>query len=101
MDKKRCFVKTTLRDNRDNAVSILIQDMYLDLDQSVEDQVHDYFPMHTVLDFKWSEDMNAFKNTRLPTKDNEIAMKISIDIEDDECPVLEGRRLRRERYFYI
>lgn len=89
MDKRRCVVKTTLRDNRDNSVSILVQDMTLDLDTSIEDQVHDYFPMHTVLDFKWSEDLEAFNSVTLPWD------------EDDECSVMEGRRLGKERYFYI
>ena len=89
MDKKTCVVKTTLKDNRDNSVSILVQDMILDLDEYIEDQVHDYFPMHTVLDFKWSEDLEAFNSVTLPWN------------EDDECPVMEGRRLGKERYFYI
>jgi hypothetical protein len=89
MDKKTCVVKTTLKDNRDNSVSILVQDMILDLDEYIEDQVHDYFPMHTVLDFKWSEDLEAFNSVTLPWN------------EDDECPVMEGRRLGKERHFYI
>ena len=89
MDKKTCVVKATLKDNRDNSVSILVQDMILDLDEYIEDQVHDYFPMHTVLDFKWSEDLEAFNSVTLPWN------------EDDECPVMEGRRLGKERYFYI
>ena len=89
MDKRTCVVKTTLRDNRDNSVSILVQDMILDLDDYIEDQVHDYFPMHTVLDFKWSEDLEAFNSVTLPWN------------EGDECPVMEGRRLGKERYFYI
>jgi len=91
MDKKRCVVKTTLRDNRNHAVSIMVQDIMLDLDESVEDQVHDYFPHHTVLDFKWSEDLNAFNSVTLPWNED----------EDDECSVEEGRRLGKERYFYI
>lgn len=91
MDKKRCVVKTTLRDNRDHSVSIMVQDIFLDLDSSVEDQVNDFFPMHTVLDFKWSEDLEAFNSVTLPWNED----------EDDECPVEEGRRLGKERYFYI
>lgn len=92
MDKKRCAVKTTLRDNRDHSVLIMVQDIYLDLDASIENQVHDYFPMHTVLDFKWSEDLEAFNSVTLPWNE---------DDEDDECPVMKGRRLGKERYFYI
>ena len=84
-----CVVKATLRDNRDHSISIFVQNLCLDLDASVEDQVHDYFPMHTVLDFKWSEDLEAFNSVTLPLN------------EDDECPVMKGRRLGKERYFYI
>ena len=88
-----CVVKVTLRDNRDHSISIFVQNLCLDLDASVEDQVHDYFPMYTVLDFKWSEDLEAFNSVTLPLNED--------DEEDDECPVMKGRRLGKERYFYI
>jgi hypothetical protein len=49
--------------------------------------------MYTVLDFKWSEDLEAFNSVTLPLNED--------DEEDDECPVMKGRRLGKERYFYI
>jgi len=94
--KTQCVVKTILRDNRDNSVSILVHDMYLDLDDSVEDQVHDFFPMHTVLDFKWSEDLNAFNTAPLPLKNAE-----DDNDEEKECSVYRMRSLGSERHFYI
>jgi len=55
-----CSVKTELKDNRTGKVTTDVQCIYLDLDDSVENQIHDFFPNHTVLDFKWSEDLGVF-----------------------------------------
>jgi len=60
-----CAIKVTLEDKYTGRTIVdNVECIHLNLDESVEDQIHDFFPHHNVLDFKWSEDLNAFGNTQ-------------------------------------
>ena len=60
---KLCAIKVTLEDKYTGRTIVdNVECIHLDLDESVEDQIHDFFPHHIVLDFKWSEDLGAFDN---------------------------------------
>ena len=60
---KLCSIKVTLEDKYTGRTIVdNVECIHLDLDESVEDQIHDFFPHHNVIDFKWSEDLDAFDN---------------------------------------
>ena len=59
-----CAIKVTLEDKHTGRTIVdNVECIHLDLDDSVEDQIHDFFPQHIVLDFKWSEDLDIFNDT--------------------------------------
>jgi hypothetical protein len=66
-----CIVKITFQDKQTSRQSIWTQKLDLDLDDSVENQIYDYFERQwskqNVVDFKWSDDMSSF-STAIATK---------------------------------
>ena len=63
-----CVIKTTLRNNNDQTISIKIHNMILNLNESVEDQIYDMLDNtsittnFSIIDFKWSENLNIFNS---------------------------------------
>ena len=70
---KKCAVRVVLQKKGTENKSILVQDIELNLDYSVESQILDFYerewPEHEVTDFKWSEDLTAFSSVTIPLKE--------------------------------